>query len=406
MSRGVRLAVAALVLAALVVAGWRTFTHMRADAAVMRGDFATALEWRPQHPEALLGQATHALKAGDLDAAAAAARKVLQVEPAEGRGYRVLAQVAAARKQPDQARALYRIAVRRAPRDLPSRAWLAQDALERGAPAEALVQVDQVLTLSPATGASVFPVLVQLAGDPGFADALAQTLSRRPRWRAGMLHALQHPSRGDPASADAVLAALQRHGGLDEEETAAWIESLLRDGRWGEAHARWAAPLVAAGTPLPLLYNGDFAQRPSGQGFDWRTPTVAGVILDFEAAPSGGRAAHLRFLGRRIAGPVLEHPLLLPPGRYRLDYRRRLAGLRSDNGLEWTVQCAEKGGAQLARSPALDGTRDWQTESMAFTVPATGCSGQWLRLGNAGQARAGQLISGEAWIGSLAVHGD
>ena len=405
MSRGLRLGVAVVVLVLLGVAGWRTFTQMRADAALRQGDVATALEWRPRHPQALLGLAARKLAAGDLDAATSAAHRLLQVEPAEGRGYRVLAQIAVARKQPDRARELFRIAVRRAPRDLPGRAWLAQDALERGDLTEALVQIDHVLTLSPGAGHSVFPVLVQLSGDPGFAEALAETLAKRPGWRSGLLSALRHPKTGNPENADAVLAALQRRGGLDAEESAAWIESLLRDGRWGEAHARWAAPRVAEGQRLPLLYNGDFALEPSGQGFDWRQPAVAGAILEFEAAPSGGRAVHARFLGRRIAGPLLEHALLLAPGEYQLTFRRRLEGLRSDNGLQWTLACAEPGGAVLGRSQPLNGSRGWQVEELVFTVPASGCTGQWLRFGNAGQAKAWQLVSGDAWLSSLAIHG-
>lgn len=406
MSRGMRTALMAATLTVLAFAGWRILTLMQADAAVARGDVAAALRWRPQHPEALLGQATRQLAAGDLDGASASARRVLQVEPAEGRGYRVLAQVAAARKQPQQARDLFRIAARRAPRDLPTRAWLAQDALQRGDRVEALVQIDRVLRLSPGAAGTVYPVLVQLAGDQAFVEALGETLASRPPWRAGLLAALRHPSTGNPANADAVLGALQRRGGLDAEESAAWIETLLRDGRWGEAHARWAAPLVAAGRPLPLLYNGDFAQAPSGRGFDWRQPPVAGAILQYEPASGAGRILHARFLGRRIAGPLLEHALLLAPGEYTLGFRRRYDGLRSDNGLQWTVACAGGDRPQLlARSQALAGSRGWQAEQVAFTVPASGCQGQWLRLGNAGSAGAGQLVSGDLWLDAVQVVG-
>ena len=406
MTKAMRLGVIGVVAAVLAIAGWRTFTLMRADAAVARGDVSEALRWRPRHPEALLGQATQRLAAGDLQGATASAHAVLEQEPAEGRAYRVLAQVAVVRKQNERARSLFRIAARRAPRDLPSRAWLAQDALLRGDHAETLRQIDRVLSLSPGAAATVYPVLVQLAGDPAFTEALADTLRDRPAWRPGLLAALRHPTSGNPANADAVLGALQRRGGLDAEESTAWIESLLRDGRWGEAHARWAAPFIAGGQPLPLLYNGDFAQAPSGQGFDWRQPQVAGVILEFEGAPTGaGRALHARFLGRRIAGPLLEHALLLAPGDYSLAFRRRFDALRSDNGLQWTLACAEQGGQVIARSQALAGSRGWQGEVVAFTVPAQGCKGQWLRLGNGGNAGAAQLVSGDLWLSAIQVTG-
>lgn len=404
MSRGARLAAMMALVALLALAGWRIFSMMQADAALARGDVAGALRWRPAHPEALLGQATQRLAAGDLEAASASARAVLQVEPAEGRGYRVLAQVAAARRQPDRARELFRIAARRAPRDLPTRAWLAQDALQRGDHAEAMRHIDHVLTLSPSAAGNVYPVLVQLAGDSAFREAMADTLRRRPAWRPGLLDALRHPTTGNPANADAVLGALQRRGGLDAEESTAWIESLLRDGRWGEAHARWAAPIVAGGSPLPLLYNGDFSQAPSGQGFDWRQPPVAGAILEYEAAPGGvGRALHTRFLSRRIAGPILEHALLLAPGAYTLEFRRRFDALRSDNGLQWVLACAEQGGPVLARSQPLTGSRGWQAERVAFTLPPRGCKGQWLRLSNSGGSA--QLVSGDLWLASMTIEG-
>ncbi len=248
-------------------------------------------------------------------------------------------------------------------------------------------------------------MLVQLAGDPAFVDALAETLRTRPAWRSGLLAALRHPKTGNPANADAVLGALQRRGGLDAEESAGWIETLLRDGRWGEAHARWAAPFVAGGQPLPLLYNGDFAQTPSGQGFDWRQPQMAGAILEYEPASGAGRTLHARFLGRRIAGSLLEHALLLAPGDYPLAFRRRFEGLRSDNGLQWILACA--GGTRpqvLARSQPLAGSRGWKEEELAFTVPAD-CQGQWLRLGNADNPRAGQLVSGDLWLGSMRIRG-
>ncbi len=58
------------------------------------------------------------------------ARRQLQAAPVDGRGYRVLAQVAVARGQMPRALQLYKIAAKRSPRDVAARAWLAQHALE------------------------------------------------------------------------------------------------------------------------------------------------------------------------------------------------------------------------------------------------------------------------------------
>jgi len=189
--RGPRGLLLGVLLLGCGLAGWRIVGLMNAEAAMARGDIATVLRWRPDHAEALLRKAEAQLAAKDLAAAMVSARRLLEADPMDGRGYRVLAQVEAAQERKDQARTLFRIAARRAPRDLPARAWLAQDALERNDPDDALVQIDAVLTLSPGTGTTVFPVLVKLSADPAFADALADVLRREPAWRGGMLAALQ-----------------------------------------------------------------------------------------------------------------------------------------------------------------------------------------------------------------------
>jgi len=402
--RGIRGVILVVLLLGCGFAGWRIVGLMKAEAALARGDIATVLRWRPDHAEALLRQAEAQLAAKDLAAAMASARRLLEADPMDGRGYRVLAQGEAAQGRKDQARTLYRIAARRAPRDLPARAWLAQDALERNDPADALVQIDAVLTLSPGTGATVFPVLAKLAADPDFADALADVLRRGPAWRGGMLAALQQAKPEDRDAADQVLGALQRKGGFSPDETAAWIEALLREGRWGQAHARWAAPFVAGGKPLPLLFNGNFMETPSGTGFDWRLPPMPGVIVTFEPDQGQGRALHARFLGRRVAGSFLEHRLLLAPGHYRLRYRLRTDAMRSDNGLGWHVSCDGQPQA-LAHGAPFPGSRTWHVSELDFTVPARDCPGQWLRLGNAGVASSGQLVSGDLWLAAALVEG-
>lgn len=383
---------------AAIVAGWRILGLLRVDAAIARGDVAAVLRLDPDHADALLADAARRLQANDLAGAERQARHVLARTPIEGRAYRVLAQVAERRKQPEQALALYRIAVARGPRDVQARAWLAQHALDQGDYPGLLHHVDRVLSLSPGAGERLYPVLASLAADPAFAEALAQALRARPIWRNGMLGTLQ--ADRDPAVADRVLSALQRNGGLSTSEFDGWIEALIRQGRWGEAQARWAGPLIAAGRPLPLLFNGDFASPPTGVGFDWRLPRTVGVLVEFESTGSGGNALRARFLGRRIAGDIASHAMLLPPGNYRLHWRQRAEGITADPGLEWRIACAPSASI-LARSLPMRGDVPWQSRQLAFQVPTADCGGQWLQLGNAGAIGAGQVIDGALRVADL-----
>lgn len=397
-SQALRKAVLPVLAILALLAGWRIYGQLRAEQAIADDDPALALRWRPDDSAALLAQAERQLAAGDLQAAQDSARRVLENSPLRGQAFRILAQVADRRGDAAQALRLYQIAVRRAPRDLPSRAWLAQHELQQGRYAAALVQIDALLRMSPGRAAALHPVLVQLSAEPAFAEALAQMLATNPPWRAGMLAALRNPQVGNPEAAGHILQALQAHGGLSAREYADWLDSLMAQGRWGEAYARWASGVGKPGGRLPLLYNGDFRQPPSNVGFDWRWKRVPGVLLDFVPdAGIRGQAAYLNFLDRRVPEAGLSQPLLLSPGRYRLSLRARATALRSEMGLQWQVACAGSG-AILARSDPLQGNMGWTPLQMEFSVPPAGCVGQWLRLVNPVPPGAAQRISGELWV--------
>lgn len=393
--RGVLLACAGLLA---VFAGWRIVGQMQAERHAASAP-ARALDWRPQHPLALQARAALQMRAGDSAGAAATARQLLAHEPLQGQAFRLVGEAALAAGDLRQALRLHELAAQRAPRDVAARAWLAQHYLQQGDYPQALVQIDRTLRLVPQRAAKVLPVLVQMAREPGFANALAATLRSRPPWRPQMLAALRAPGAGDPGAANRVMRALHAKGGLDADEYARWLDSLIAMGRWGEAQALWAGSLTLPEGRLPLLYNGDFAAIPTDAGFDWRRRKVAGVLLQVAAEPgTGGNAAYLRFLDRRVPHAGLEHPLLLAPGPYALHMRLRARALRSALGLQWQLACAGPAGI-IGRSEPVEGSFEWQERRIAFTVPAQGCPGLWLRLVNpVSGAGAAQRIAGELWL--------
>ena len=396
-----RLVLAALALACLV-AGWRVVGQMQAERHAS-GDPQRALRWRSADPAALLALAESRLADGDSAAARAAATRLLEHEPLQGQAFRILA--AASERDGDlvQAFKLYRIAARRAPRDQATRAWLARHFLQQGDYPQALAQIDALLRVAPRRASRIHPALVQLAQDASFAQALAESLGANPPWRAGVLAALRHPKTGNPRAAGQVMQALQERGELSAEEYASWLDSLLSQGRWDEAYARWAGGAVKPGGRLALLYNGDFALEPSGAGFDWRLRRVPGVLLEFEPAEAGaGRAVHLQFLNRRVPGAGLEQALVLAPGRYRLSLRARARALRSEMGLQWQLACAGPAGV-AGRSEPLQGSFGWREIAMDVLVPPAGCPGQWLRLVNPVPSGAGQQVAGELWVAAFGI---
>ncbi|RZA14318.1 MAG: tetratricopeptide repeat protein, partial [Lysobacteraceae bacterium] len=349
----------AVVLA--LFAGWRVVGQMQAERYA-RTDPERALQWRPNDPQALLTLAERALDEGDLDAAERHARRLLAVEPLWGQAFGVIAEARDRQGHRPEAFALYRIAAHRAPRDMRARAWLTQRYLETGQYPEALVQVDRILRLYPDSAATINPVLVQMAQAPAFAAALAKALQADPPWRTRLLASFNSPKTGNPVAAGQVMQALQDQGALDDAEYSRWLDSLLAQGRWGEAYARWAGPVAARGGVVPILYNGDFSVAPSNTGFDWRIRRVPGVLVEFGEEPgANGPAAHLQFLGRRIPNAGLEQPLMLSAGRYTLSTRTKARGLQTAMGLQWQVSCAGTG-AVVMRSEPVDGSFGWKQD--------------------------------------------
>lgn len=398
MSTGLGRLLVVVTLTLSLFAGWRLWGEIQAqrDAA---SDSDAALTWRPNDPRALQAQADALLKSGNGAAAETRARTLLAHAPLQGTAFRSLAEAAQQRRDVTRALALYRIAARRAPRDLATHAWLAQHALEQGQPAAALDQIDQILRIAPQSAGTLYPVLVDLAGDPEFSRSLGTALAARPPWRDGLLAALGAAARkGNADPEKRVMTQLHAQGGLSREETRQWIDSLMAQGRWGEALARWAGDVAHPGGRLPLLYNGDFAMDPDDFGFDWRLRRVPGVLIEFVPVPDGeGRVAHLQFMDRRVPDAGLEHPLALFPGTYRLTLSMRARNLRGALGLEWQLACAGSAGL-IGRQGPIDGSFDWRPATLEFTVPEEGCPGQWLRLVNLVTGGAAQTLGGDLWV--------
>ncbi len=402
MSRLFRFGALVAVFGFVLIAGWRIVGQMQAER-YQQVDPERALAWRANDPGALLVLAERQLVQGDFTSAQLSARRLLAHEPLQGEAFRVLAEAADRQGQRAEAFRLYRIAERRAPRDMPTRAWLIQRFLVIGEYNQALAQIDRVLRMSPKLATKIHPVLVQMAQDATFAKALAQSLRTDPPWRAGILAALRNPKTGNPSAAGQVMGALQHQGGLSPEEYAGWLDSLMAQGRWGEAYARWAGAVLKPGERLPLVYNGDFARVPSDSGFDWRLRRVPGVLLQFEeAAGTPGQVAYVRFLDRRIPSAGLEHPLLLSPGQYRLSLRARAQALRSALGLQWVIACVGAGGV-VGRTDPVEGSFGWRTFEATFSIPDNGCPAQWLRLINPVPAGSAQRIAGDVWISDLKI---
>ncbi|MEO5565596.1 MAG: hypothetical protein ABIR05_02910 [Luteimonas sp.] len=398
-----RWALLAIGLAVVAIIGWQIVAVTLADRTAGRAPMQ-ALRWRPDDPDALLALARQQLQAQDRTAAAASARAVLAQAPLQGEAFAILAQSTKQEGAGGRILALYRIAARRAPRDPVAHAWLADRAMQSGDYAGALLQIDLMYRVVPSVRPALLSALMAYTAIPGFADALVEALGHRPDWRSSVISALLTGT--DQVVASRILGALQRQGGLEPSERQAWLANLMSQDRWGEAYARWVGALARKGNAVPAVYNGGFDTVPGEEttGFDWRVLRVPGVLLEFVHDPGApGLAAHAMFLGRPVTQVNLEHPLLLGPGRYRLQVRMRAEDLRSSQGLAWTVTCRDQP-KPLASSARIEGSFGWRELIMDLVVPAEDCAGQWLRLQNPAPPGWASTVSGSLWFDEVAIH--
>ncbi|MFY2763009.1 tetratricopeptide repeat protein [Arenimonas sp. MALMAid1274] len=392
-------------LALLGLVGWRVLSLGMADRlALERPD--SALAWRAGHPQALLARAEAlARDPAQTEAAAELARQALRADPIDGRGYRVLGQLADRAGDTDKAAELFALAVSRTPRDVPTQTWLASHHLRRGDAAAALVHLDSLFRTSPRLSRQLLPALLAMAAAPQAQPALEESLAARPPWRREVLVSIIQQSPDVDAIFPLIARLRATAPGLAPAEEAAWLDRLMREKRWPQAYLTWVGSLPPDRLKtLGNVFNGGFEFEPSQSGFDWRFGKVVGALVSREPVEgaTGSMALRLRFQDRRVKFDHVRQLLALAPGRYRLSGRFRPEQLENERGLVWSVHCAPAG-PPLGETEGLRGDGPWRDFGADFEVPAQGCGGQQLVLKLPARGPAEERVRGEVWFDDLRI---
>lgn len=382
----------------VIVLAWILLSRGMA-LVLAKSDPAAALRWHAGNPEALLR--VNEIERNDA-VKSARARAVLVRRPMDGRAYRQLAEVEAAAGHHQGSRALYLIAVRNSPRDRLAQAWLADDALARGALPEMIERIGLLVSMDGSLRPGLLAELARMTRHADVREALVESLVSPTSWRADYLAALAEQG-SDEAEVDRFFLSLAEAGAtFSPPERALWVAHLVHRRRWTAAHFAWAGgldPLRREGTQG--VFNGGFETDPAGE-FDWRVSSADGSRIDMlaTAGAHGNRALRVEFTGQRVDFANVEHWLLLPPGKHAFQIRVRLE-LRSDRGLAWRVYCLGDD-TVLGSGPALRGTRAWHLSAFTFTVPE-GCIAQQLRLELPARNATERMIGGVAWFDDAVI---
>lgn len=245
---------------------------------------------------------------------------------------------------------------------------------------EALAEVDVILRRNDELRPVLLPELAKLIADPRGREALAAILATDPSWREDFF-TVAGGRRLNPADARDLyrrVRALKRGGDVRLERQLI-LQAQASSGDYAGARQTLIASLPERDRAASrFLFDGSFRGLAVPKPFGWKFEDID--VGRAEPARNGARTyLDIAYFGGR-AVTLAEQTIALRPGRYTL---RLIA--RSDNGvssgtLSWNVSCLP------ARNPVIGsldlaqaGPSDRRFAS-AFTVPASGCASQSLRL--------------------------
>lgn len=362
-----------------------------------------ALRIAPGSPELLSRSAETELTAGRLDNAQALAEKSLARAPFSVRALRVAGLAEARLGSPDRANEMITLAGNWSLRDDAAHGWLTEQRLRRGDYGSAFAHADTLARRRPGLQPTIFRLFTTAAADPRAVPHLVRLMAVQPPWRQAYLNDLNHTDAGAALIGNLAIALQSTDGRFSDQELEQVYTVWASAGRLAGLRAlrdRLGRPDVRQ-----LLQNGDFSRPIEDQiiPFGWRLGASAGISVSVteDDLRTGNTAARIDYDGFN-AGVFLEQLLQLEPGSYRLIGQRRDETLPREPLLFWHVVCLDGGGdmalTEDAKTPASPGA--WHGFQAGFTVPASNCTTQWLRL----QSSSGERLAPAAmWFDDLEI---
>lgn len=337
--------------------------------------------------DALFAQGLLTAKAGlaDHEAAARIARVALVREPLAVSAVAALALDAQLRGKTDEARRLFLHSDTISRRELSTRMWLIEDAVQHGNVASAVRNYDIALRTAPKTFDLLFPLLAGGIANPAIANALSSTLAKRPVWGEEFIRYMGN-SAPDPKRTAGFFRLLSTRGiPVGATEQAGVVNTLVAANAFGDAWGYYQT--LRQGVDRRRSRDAEFTEQFNAPtAFDW-TPRMTGSGITASIQRNGKNGIFEFAAPSTVGGIVLEQLQLLPAGRYRLMGRSIGIDQAPESAPYWLLVCTdgrELGRVALANSSQGDGRFDG-----SFTVSRS-CPAQVLRL----MVRPSSAVSG------------
>jgi len=385
----------ALIIAAVLLA-WQIVSQ----PVVQRAPVEIAVRIAPGSHMVLRRAAEAELIAGRPDNAGALARDALARAPFDVRALRVVGLTEARAGREVEADDILTLAGNWSLRDDPAHAWLLDYRLRRGDYASSFAHADTLVRRREDIRPAIFNMFTTAAihDRQRALPVIAALVAARPPWRQNYLDSLYTSPDGLQTAAGLVVLLQSSRAPLTNVELRQFYLQFLDKGQVEAVRtvqARLNRPPVSDN-----VTNGGFGEPAAPEPFQWRLAQNAGVVVEIvpDDIRPGNPALRVDYDGFS-ATQIVEQLMFLSPGPRRLTLEARVEAGDPAARLAWTMTCTP-GDRKIMSAPATPrAAREWTVHRIDFAIPAN-CPAQWLRLEALGGERHDQTT---AWLDRVAI---
>ncbi len=365
-----------------------------------------ALALHPQNVDARINELTASLNGPDgkdrLVEIGEGIEAALRFAAGEARLYSLLGEVEFQRDDKDVAYRLFSRARQFSKTEIHALQRTIVHSIEQDRLAEAVNEIDTMLRRWPDRFDAVAPVLPHILSRPEGFKAVRDALAEDAPWRRHIFAALGKDAANIAVAERLLLDLKDTKVPPQPAEMASIINGYIAQKQYESAYRFFL--FTQSGEEAKLagyIFNGQFAPLRTQKPFDWQLRDQSGVEITFGSRGAGTEisGATVRFLNKPVKDVSLQQYLQLPPGNYVLTLTASGRSLKLPKELFWSLGCAGST-PPLLKLGLPEGSYENQSLSAGFSVAATGCPMQLLKLNTA-------LIA-ESWryryVGVLTMH--
>ncbi|WP_271301138.1 hypothetical protein [Sphingomonas sp. CV7422] len=261
----------------------------------------------------------------------------------------------------------------------------------------ALQAYDRLFRTADVYRKQFLPTLLQASAESEVTRGMTKVLATRPPWTGDYFGGLLATFPG-PVNFVRLVEAMRFDVQNPDEagRLALAIGRLIDSGRPDLALHLYARATHVRTASIPLLREGAFERLGRLPPIDWELADNEQLRAELGTNEAGQPALNLVNRGGRV-GAFARQLLFLVPGRYRLQYAT--GGVTGDvaDRPKVLLTCFAAGTPLSATSVPTAPSRG-RNVMINFSVPAQGCSSQWLVL-EAGNPI--DTVAGDQWIGNI-----